>query len=758
MTHTLVRSTALGFVGLYVLCAGCAHQDESQAAAVSQTPALAPLDNGWPRTYEQGGRTVVLYQPQIDDWKSDRTQLDFRAATAVTQAGATRPVYGVVVSRADTSTDLDGRTVYLTSLVFDVQFPGQTDQKKRELQSVVQEVLSQQSYMAVSLDRILTGLKAENMRSRPVEVSLAPPPMYYCDSAAILVIFTGEPKFAPIANTQLEFAVNTNWTILHDLNDKQYYLLDEESWLTTPDIKSGKWEPAKSMPPDVNKLPATENWDDVRKNLPGKPIKDVPRVIISSEPAELIVTDGPVKLEPIVGTTLQYANNPLTPLFFNSADNYYYYLVAGRWFRTRNLSGGWEAASAQLPGAFAQIPPESPMGFVLASVPGTEQAKDAVLLSQIPHEATIDISKAKVDVVYDGTPQFVSIQDTSMTYAVNTRNQVIYATGQYYCCYQGVWFVSSIATGPWVVCTVVPTLIYTIPPSSPVYNCTYVRVYSSTGSTVVVGYTGGYSGEYVAATGVLMFGAGMIVGASMASSWGHCGPAFYSYAARRTTATPTDRSTEAHRVTDPTAERATVQNTIPPPGPTRGPLTPTDHTGRPAIGRRTTPTLIPTLRTPVRPTDTSPGEAAWFRTTGKPPGQATRPTASEPPAGQRHPAESRSTIARTLSAPSLKPVAGKPTQALMAMRTRRAAADNGRNTTAPVIAGTTSIGPITHGTDQLGTVWTATMPRAIAVTSTRAASPDSTASAEEEAAAGSAVLADSAGNGGGFGGFGGVRR
>lgn len=524
----------IGLACLLLLGTGCAHHDESpsfdQTSAFGQTSELAPIDNGWPRTYENGGQTVVVYQPQIDDWKNDQTQLDFRAATAVTPVGATQPVYGVIVGRADTTADPDSRTVYLTNFVFDVQFPGQPDQKKRQFQTAVQGAISQQSFMTVSLDRILAGLKAEQTRSKPVEVSLAPPPMYYSDSAAILVIFTGEPQFAQVDKTQLEFAVNTNWTILHDPIAKQYYLLDEESWLATSDIKSGKWEPVKTLPPAIYELPATENWDDVRKNLPGKPIKGIPKVIVSTEPAELIVTDGPVKLDPIAGTTLQYTNNPLTPLFYNTADQYYYYLVAGRWFRTRNLSGGgWEAASAQLPDAFAQIPPESPVGFVLASVPGTEQAKDAVLLAEIPHKATININEAKVDVTYNGAPQFVSIQDTSMTYAVNTHYQVIYAAGQYYCCYQGVWFVSPLSTGPWVVCTVVPPVIYTIPPSSPVYNCTYVYVYGSTPTTVVVGYTGGYSGAYVAATGCLMFGAGMIVGASMAHTWGYCGPAFYSY-------------------------------------------------------------------------------------------------------------------------------------------------------------------------------------------------------------------------------------
>jgi hypothetical protein len=78
----------------------------------------------------------------------------------------------------------------------------------------------------------------------------------------------------------------------------------------------------------------------------------------------------------------------------------------------------------------------------------------------------------------------------------------------------------------------VPATIYTIPPSCPLYNTTFVRVYSSTPDNVVVGYTSGYSGEYVASTGALMFGAGMVTGALLAGSsecWYGCAPCYYSY-------------------------------------------------------------------------------------------------------------------------------------------------------------------------------------------------------------------------------------
>ena len=45
----------------------------------------------------------------------------------------------------------------------------------------------------------------------------------------------------------------------------------------------------------------------------------------------------------------------------------------------------------------------------------------------------------------------------------------------YHLCFQGVWFMSRSANGPWETAATVPASIYQIPPSSPVYNVTYVK-------------------------------------------------------------------------------------------------------------------------------------------------------------------------------------------------------------------------------------------------------------------------------------------
>src|SRR5277367_1878793 len=97
-------------------------------------------------------------------------------------------------------------------------------------------------------------------------------------------------------------------------------------------------------------------------------------------------------------------------------------------------------ATMNLPADFARIPPNSPAAVILASVPGTDQAKDAVLLAQVPTTMTVNsTAAAQVQVSYGGDPQFAPIGGTSLAYATNTQDKVIRAGDVYYLCLQGVW-------------------------------------------------------------------------------------------------------------------------------------------------------------------------------------------------------------------------------------------------------------------------------------------------------------------------------
>ena len=112
-------------------------------------------------------------------------------------------------------------------------------------------------------------------------------------------------------------------------------------------------------------------------------------------------------------------------LFRHGGDGLMYYLVWGRWFSARELQGPWRFATPELPADFARIPPGGPRGFVLASVPGTVQAQEALIQAQTPQQATLDKASAKLEVVYAGEPKFEPVPGTSMAYAVNTSFNVL---------------------------------------------------------------------------------------------------------------------------------------------------------------------------------------------------------------------------------------------------------------------------------------------------------------------------------------------
>jgi hypothetical protein len=148
---------------------------------------------------------------------------------------------------------------------------------------------------------------------------------------------------------------------------------------------------------------------------------------------------------------------------------------------------------------------------VLASVPGTPQATEAILLASIPRTARVNKKETKApEVIYlGGTPEFKPIEGGTkgLEHAVNTDKDIIKYGDLYYMCFQGVWFISKTATGPWEVASSIPQAIYTIPVSSPVNHVTYVTIEDDDDDWVTFGYVAAYTGMMVA-WGCVVWGSG----------------------------------------------------------------------------------------------------------------------------------------------------------------------------------------------------------------------------------------------------------
>lgn len=455
----------------------------------------------WPQTFTANGNQLVAAQPQLDAWVN---RLDFTGRMGVTVTPSNgAPANGVLRISARTTTDSQQRLVTLDDVtVTDAQFP-----TAPQAAALATSLLPKQG-LEVSLDYLLAALVQAGQRATSATLASAPPTIFFAEQPARLVQFDGAPAFAPVAGTNIQYAVNTNWPLLRTSDSAALYLLDSTGWLTSETLQTGNWEYAEQLPASFAQLPDTAEWTDLRQALAAPvPALAAPLLVyVAQTPAELIVMVGEPQYQQVPGTGIYAVTNTDSLVFWDGYAKAYYYLVAGRWFRADDLNGPWTFATSSLPADFANLPPDGPLAAVLASVPGTVEAKEAALQAQIPHLASVSRATTAT-VAYDGAPQFAPIDGTALSYAVNTPSDVIRVGDAYYLCQNGVWFTATAPAGPWSVATAVPDAIYTIPASSPLYPVTYVRLYDSGDDQVVYGYTDGYLGEYVT-DGVVTWGTG----------------------------------------------------------------------------------------------------------------------------------------------------------------------------------------------------------------------------------------------------------
>ena len=465
-------------------------------------------DPGWPRKYTGGQVSLVLYQPQVDEWK-DFKSLKARCAVALTVSKNAQPVWGVLSMESGTVVDPEARTVTFVGFrVTDVHFPAAKDESQAGQWKALATKLLPANPTTMAIERVLAYMDRQPVSTRQTAVLLEPPAILVSPQPAALVIIDGEPVPVGIDGTSLQKIVNTNWDLFYDKKESRYYLRDGNVWLSAKSLGDA-WPATLKLPKDFTKLPATAQYQDVR-HAAAKPHKPsgVKLVLVVNKPSELIVIVGNPALQPIQNTNLMWVTNTECDLFFDNKDKHYYFLTSGRWFRSSELkSQTWVAATNALPEDFKKISPGHPRAHVLAAVPGTHQAEEAVLNASIPETATIDRKSIKAEVKYVGDPRFEQIANTQVSYAANTPNDVLRFEDRYYLCLNGVWLVSAAANGPWQAADEIPDEIYKIPPSSPKYNVTYVTIYNSTPDTVIYGYTAGYTGIYVG-HGVAMWGTG----------------------------------------------------------------------------------------------------------------------------------------------------------------------------------------------------------------------------------------------------------
>jgi hypothetical protein len=511
-------SLACFFIALlsWILLARAA--SAADASQPSAQPAAAQQDAGaWPKTVKAKGITFEVYQPQPSSW--DGYKLVAAAAVKAQEAGDKPPTFGSIEIEAKTIVNKDARTVALEQVaVTKAKFPSLNESASHYQQLLNQAVLdAPSSVRTLSLDRLESTIEVAAAQTRTQQaLKNDPPRIVFASTPTVLIYIDGTPVWRAVSGTSLERVVNTRPLLLRDSHGT-VFLRIFDGWLEAPQL-DGSWSVTLHPAPELDKAlkaaldskavdPLTGTTPNDTKSKPPTLKVNPPRILVATTPTELIVTDGAPKYVPMPPTELLYVENTTGNVFKHTGDQQTYLLISGRWFKAQAENGPWTfVASDQLPKDFAAIPDESPKENVKASVAGTPQSQEALIANSIPQTAKVD-RKAKFSPKIDGEPKLEPIEGTTLPptiyRVVNCATPILKVDAQFFAVENGVWFSAPALAGPWLVADTIPAVIYSIPPSSPVYYVTYVKVYEATPTTVVVGYTPGYYGAYVSGTTVV---------------------------------------------------------------------------------------------------------------------------------------------------------------------------------------------------------------------------------------------------------------
>ena len=445
----------------------------------------------WPQELSNDRGTIVVYQPQPE--RLIGNILTGRAAMSLELKDNSTPIFGVFWFSAKIATDRSENIVTISKLkVTKVGWPDSKESGEKQFSQFVETQLANSSFKA-SLSKLTASLtSAEQIKESLANIKNDPPIILFTSTLSVLLSYDGDPVFRDIENSDYQRALNTPLAVVKKKNQAKFYLTSGHLWYQASKAL-GPWSILANPPADLKALiPKEEEQSDTPQVI------SAPNIITATKPTELVVSDGQANWTSLVGGKLLYVKNTETPWLRELVSGDMYILLSGRWFSSKSEQGPWLFVRGdKLPQSFKEIPPESAIGGIRTSVAGTDEAEQAVLDAQIPQTAAIKRSEAKLTVNYDGEPIFEKIAETQVEYATNTSAQVLKISGKYYAVDNGVWFVASNPKGPWQVADDIPQeAIAQIPPSSPMYNTTYVTVYDSTSEVVYVGYTPGYMWSY----------------------------------------------------------------------------------------------------------------------------------------------------------------------------------------------------------------------------------------------------------------------
>ena len=150
------------------------------------------------------------------------------------------------------------------------------------------------------------------------------------------------------------------------------------------------------------------------------------RIIVSTTPAELLLTSGLPDFRPIRGTRCS-RRRTRTACCFNPPKSRRLTCCPGPVVQGDVALRAVDLRAAGFAGGFPPRFPPTRRKRWRWLAPDTQQAELALVVNTVPTTATVNRHTAKIDLKYDGLPQFKPIEGTTMSYAVNAQLPVIRA-------------------------------------------------------------------------------------------------------------------------------------------------------------------------------------------------------------------------------------------------------------------------------------------------------------------------------------------
>jgi hypothetical protein len=192
-------------------------------------------------------------------------------------------------------------------------------------------------------------------------------PIAFAQGPVAIVRIDGVPRYQPVNGTEFQRIINTRSFIVKDAAGLHYLKLPT-GWMEA-DTWLGPWAAAGTVPEGIRaafeRTRQTTHVDEPAiarapgdGSTPGEG-DGPPAVLVTSEQASVVVTNGEVVFAPVDGTRLMRAVNASAPLFREPTDAQLYLRLADGWFRSWALEAPWErVAASSLPADFSRVPTE----------------------------------------------------------------------------------------------------------------------------------------------------------------------------------------------------------------------------------------------------------------------------------------------------------------------------------------------------------------------------------------------------------------